>query len=89
MNLKHDLLLVQRNIERQKDAICDLHKIIEERKNTQLAPDKDISMIEKDLVESEKKLKNLQRRYDQERLSDITKNGIQNEETSQWWMNRY
>lgn len=36
-----------------------------------------------------KELQILKQRYNQERLSDLMKNGLKNYETEGWWMNRY
>lgn len=48
-----------------------------------------IFRLQKQLESESAELKNLKLLYDQERLSDITKNGLKSDETIQWWMNRY
>jgi len=85
MRIKSRIKILIKNIELQKEAIAELRDI--HRKNKK--PVEDIKVISKKLKENEKSLKNLKRQYDQSMLSKLAKNGIEDEETNAWWMNRY
>ena len=85
MRIKSRIKILIKNIELQKEAIAELWDI--HRKNKK--PVEDIKVISKKLKENEKSLKNLKRQYDQSMLSKLAKNGIEDEETNAWWMNRY
>ncbi len=88
MRIKSRIKILIKNIELQKEAIAKLRDIHRKNKKNK-KPVEDIKVISKKLKENEESLKNLKRQYDQSMLSKLAKNGIEDEETNAWWMNRY
>ena len=76
MNIKQQILQVQR-------------KINELRQNTKDSIQSNLNEDNEIISKNIKKLNNLEQRYQQLMLSKIVKNGIEDKETSRWWMNRY
>lgn len=89
MDTRSKIITVFKNIELQKEAITDLQQIKNEKKITDLNPDEDIEFISNNIIEDQKKLKDLQRGYHHDMLSRMVRGGIEDEEMSRWWMNRY
>ncbi len=89
MEPRSKIISVLKDIELQEEAITNLHQIKLEKKITNLNPDEDIEIISDNLEDAQMNLKNLQRGYNQMMLSRMVKGGIEDEEMSRWWMNRY
>ena len=89
MELKEQISNLRSEIKEQEALIASLRQQPKESKLSNPEFDNSLLVLEKKLADDQELILNLKRQYDQKMLSGMVKNGIKNDETMGWWMNRY
>ena len=89
MELKEQISNLRSEIKAQEALIDSLRQQPKESYLSNPEFDNSLLVLEKKLADDQELIRKLKRQYDQKMISGMVKNGIQNDETMAWWMNRY